>query len=438
MKKVLILAYDFPPYVSVGGLRPFSWYNYLKNFDIEPIVITRQWENKYGNHLDYVAPSSSDKTIIETSELGTIIRTPYKANLANRLLLKYGENKFKIVRKSVSLFFEITQFLSISGPKKELFYAADSYLRNNKIDVIIATGEPFVLFKYGSKLSRKYNIPWIADYRDPWSMNLIHDKKIILKSWYRYLEKKYVSTAYKVTTVSDFFKLKIQTSDKSKIYVIPNGFDPQYVENTRKIPQESNQLSIALIGTTYQYHPVEVFLKILNDFNSSPERNPIQLNLFGVNNSSEIMQLIQLKFPFLIDSTKVFPRMKNEELLKSIATNNIMLLFNYYSIIGTKIYDYIGINRQILFCFSDDPEAKILKKKYFNTEESKVLSNTLQQDLIEQKNAGIIVKDSVHLKKVLGELYHEFEKNRFIKCATENSEEFSRKNQAGKLAKLIK
>ena len=36
MKKVLIFAYDFPPYVSVGGLRPYSWYKYLKEYGIEP------------------------------------------------------------------------------------------------------------------------------------------------------------------------------------------------------------------------------------------------------------------------------------------------------------------------------------------------------------------------------------------------------------------
>ena len=52
MKKVLILAYDFPPYVSVGGMRPYNWYRYLKEFDVEPVVITRQWENKHGNQLD--------------------------------------------------------------------------------------------------------------------------------------------------------------------------------------------------------------------------------------------------------------------------------------------------------------------------------------------------------------------------------------------------
>ena len=42
MKKVLILAYDFPPYVSAGGLRPYNWYLYLKEFGVEPVVITRQ------------------------------------------------------------------------------------------------------------------------------------------------------------------------------------------------------------------------------------------------------------------------------------------------------------------------------------------------------------------------------------------------------------
>ncbi len=34
MKRLLILAYDFPPYVSVGGLRPYAWYKYLKEFGV--------------------------------------------------------------------------------------------------------------------------------------------------------------------------------------------------------------------------------------------------------------------------------------------------------------------------------------------------------------------------------------------------------------------
>lgn len=75
MKKVLILAYDFPPYVSVGGLRPYNWYKYMKEFDLEAIVIPRQWSNDF--ELDYIAPGKEKKTILDSSENGVIFKTPY-------------------------------------------------------------------------------------------------------------------------------------------------------------------------------------------------------------------------------------------------------------------------------------------------------------------------------------------------------------------------
>jgi len=117
MKKLLILAYDFPPYVSVGGLRPYAWYKYLHEFDVFPVVVTRQWGNKYGNNLDYIAPSETNSTIIENSEKRIIIRTPYKPNLANRLMLKYGKNKYKFLRKLISAYYEFFQWFFFIGPK---------------------------------------------------------------------------------------------------------------------------------------------------------------------------------------------------------------------------------------------------------------------------------------------------------------------------------
>ena len=75
---------------------PSSWCKYMKEFDIYRIIITRQWENKYRNNKDYIQKSESDKTIVQKTNFGTIISSPYKPNFANRLLLKYGEKKYKI------------------------------------------------------------------------------------------------------------------------------------------------------------------------------------------------------------------------------------------------------------------------------------------------------------------------------------------------------
>ena len=437
MKKLLILAYDFPPYVSVGGLRPYAWYKYLHEYDIFPIVVTRQWENKYGNKLDYIAPSETKSTIIENSEKGIIIRTPYKPNLANRLMLKYGENKYKFIRKLISAYYEFMQWFFIIGPKSELYFAANEYLKINKIDTIIATGDPFILFKYASKLSEKHNIPWIADYRDPWTKNKNNNKK--LKIWNSFFEKKTLKNVDLIITTCEFFKIKISELIKNKkFFIITNGYDFEAIESIKNEKQQSKKLQIALVGTVYKCHPIQSFISVLSNFIKENPSAKIQLNFYGINIASELNEMISNNFPDFKQFISFFPKISNDLLLKELTKNNLMLLFNYYSNIGTKIYDYLAINRNILLCYANDKEALLLKEKYYNIEEVEGVSNHLQEDLIKETNSGYIVQNENHLSILLKQLYKEFEETGEIKCNTKNIEKYSRKYQTEKLAEIIK
>lgn len=437
MKRLLILAYDFPPYVSVGGLRPFAWYKYLKEFGVEPVVVTRQWGNVYGNELDYIAPGSSRETIVEETECGTIIRTPYKPNLANRLMLKYGKNRFALVRKAVTAFYEFAQYLFFVGPKSCVYRGAKNYLRNNKVDAIIATGEPFVLFKYASALSRKHNIPWIADYRDPWIQN--KNRSQFMERWSASLERDYLHNATSVITVSDFFKFQICQNVASKpFHIIPNGFNPDAISAVSGISQESDCLRFSFVGTIYKWHPLESVLRGFSLFADTSENRPFELNFYGVNNADEITLLVSDKFQNLAGKVNVFPRMENSLLMQKLAKHNIMLLFNDYSIIGTKIYDYLGLRRKILFCYSDDDDARRLKEKYYPTDEIVGLSTHLQEDLINQTHSGVVVKDQEHLLKVLADLSDEFSRTRNIACDTVGEENYSRKAGAKMLAEIVR
>lgn len=435
--KVLILAYDFPPYVSVGGLRPFNWFRYLQEFGVEPVVITRQWNNSHGNHLDYISRGSSNQSIIEKSEFGTIIKTPYKPNLANRLMLKYGEDKYRFLRKSISAFYEFAQFVWITGPKARLFKEAKSHLKRNKVDVIIATGDPFVLFYYASKLSNEFNIPWIADYRDPWSHNQEYSQRKFLKKWNAHFEKKLVSSASHITTVSSFVYSKIDSLIPNKPFsILPNGYDPSIIDLIQEIPQNSKNLTIAFVGTIYNWHPLKSFLRTVNDF--ILQNKVIYIKFYGINIPNELNLLIEREFPELKTFVSITPKIPNEELLKKIAEDNVMLLFNYYSYMGTKIFDYLGIRRKMILCYSNDPEANELKSKYYSIDESMANSTQLQADLIMDTNSGIIVENSNHLLQVLQELYDEFEVNKSIACNSIGVENYSRKIQVELLANLVK
>lgn len=439
MKKLLILAYDFPPYVSVGGLRPYNWFKYLKEYGVEPIVVTRQWQNLYGNHLDYVAEGYSKNVVVKKFDYGIKICTPYSQNLSNRLLIKHGENKYRLFRKAVTGFYEFAQFLYPIGPKSEIYSTAREYLKHNKVDAIIATGDPFVLFQYASQLSREFGIPWIADYRDPWSHNQEYAKSKAQRMWNRFFEKRTVKTASYITTVSSFVHHKINKLIPGKPFsILPNGYDPEVIDAVSALPQAKDELNIAFVGTIYNWHPIESFLKVAEQLITQNPGIKVKFNFYGTNVQEELRHWTTKKYPELKEYVYISQRMPNSELLEKLAYNNVMLLFNYYSYMGTKIFDYLGIRRKMILCYSDDPEAKVLKEKYYNIEELASESDQLQADLIRETNSGIIVKDANHLSKVLTDLYHEFQENGKIACESKGVENYSRKIQVERLAEIVK
>ncbi len=438
-KRVLILAYDFPPYVSVGGLRPFNWFKYLNEFEVYPIVVTRQWSNEFGNELDYVAASQKNIAITETSELGTILRTAYKPNLSNRLLLKYGHERFVLLRKSITAIYELFQFFLPIGPKAQLYKEAKRFLSENHVDAILATGDPFILFEYASKLSKEFDIPWLADYRDPWSQNKsnkINNKFSFLN---RFLEKRALKNVQSISTVDQIFKRKIASllTDKT-FHILPNGFDPEVLERVDAIEQNNEILQIAFVGTIYEWHPIRSFLQVLNNYVAQFPSAKIKFNLYGINIPGEINSMISNNFPLLENYVSISSKLPNNLLLEALAKNNVMLLFNYYAYTGTKIYDYIGIRRKIILCYSNDDEAKALKERYYNIESNLVEDERLQEKIILDSKAGIVIENASVLYDELIKLQAEFDENGKIACNSINVENYSRKIQVKKLADIIK
>lgn len=278
MKKVLVLAYDFPPYPSVGGLRPKSWYDYMHHFDVYPIVITRQWENKFGDTRDYISKSNSSEEIIEQGSTGTIIRSPYYPNLANRIYLRYGESRFKLIRQIVSGFYDFFQHFIKIGPKVNLYYSARKFLKKNKVDAIIATGDPFILFNYAHSLSKEFEIPWYADYRDDWIQN--HTKQINYRGVKRILsklekahERRYMKNVSGFTTVSKYLLDQIERRTQiTNNMVIENGADLKfYTKHTN--PFVASDFNIVYTGMLYDLPYLDDFwigyerFLIENDFN---------------------------------------------------------------------------------------------------------------------------------------------------------------------------
>ena len=138
---------------------------------------------------------------------------------------------------------------------------------------------------------------------------------------------------------------------------------------------------------------------------------------------------IQNNFPKLKKHVQFYNRMPNKDLLYKLANDNVLLLFNYYSFMGTKIYDYLGIKRKILFCFTNDKVALDLKNKYYHVDESDSPNLNMQVDLIQETNSGILVSNHEQLKVEFINLCNEFAKHKKIECNSINTQKFSRRLQ---------
>jgi hypothetical protein len=437
MKNLLILAYDFPPYVSVGGLRPYSWYKYLKDFDINPIVITRHWSNDHGNDLDYIAPSKIKEITIENTEFGTIIRAPFNPNYSNILLLKYGAHRFRIIRKIITAFYELTQFLFLTGSKACVYKAAQSYLNNHKVDAIIATGEPFVLFKYASMLSKKSKIPWIADYRDNWSMSADRSKNKFLLLWNKFFEKRILKSATEVTTVSEFVSYQIKKIlPQNKISIIYNGYDSSI--HPKNHIKNDYILNIAFAGSVTKYYKIDDFMVVLNDFIQQHPSQQIRLHLIGLSKKENLKCVIS-KYPIVEKNSVEISKLPNEKYIDYLSSMDALLLFNDYYAIGTKLFDYLLVKKKILFCFEDDLLKSNLKQFYDvdTTDLTTFENNHVQADIIRDTNSGIVVADKAQLYNVLVDFCNEIKEKGKIECHSVKTEQYSRKIQAKKLAEIV-
>ena len=103
------------------------------------------------------------------------------------------------------------------------------YLKDHPVDVIVTTGPPQSVHLIGQRLARKTGLPWIPDFRDPWTkMYYLKHLGMTRCTWKRLyrMEQSVLDDATKVLTVTPIVQEEYQARTKTPVAMITNGFDP--------------------------------------------------------------------------------------------------------------------------------------------------------------------------------------------------------------------
>tara|TARA_B100000614_G_C14536959_1_gene488795 strand:- start:396 stop:1682 length:1287 start_codon:yes stop_codon:yes gene_type:complete len=359
MKRVLIITYYWPPSGGAGVQRWLKFVKYLRSFNWEPIVFTI--ENGEFPVLDY----DLNKEIPDGVEVLKVPAwEPYKMyKLFSGKKKTDGINSgFLSEKKGSSLVESLSKWIrgNLFIPDARKFWIKPAnqflnhYLQNNAIDVIISSGPPHSTHLIGLSLKNKFQIPWLSDFRDPWTnIDFYKDLKLtkIADQKHKKLENDVLVQSDIVLTIGKQLSKELKTLGAKRVEIIENGFDPQdFLDDTNHELDE--KFSIAHIGSFTPSRNHLVLWKALSHLVDEQEefKSKLEIKLIGKVDYS-VLQSIK---DFGLDTyLKKIEYVSHSEVIKHQKTSKLLLLMvnntpNAKGIVTGKVFEYMASKRPIL------------------------------------------------------------------------------------------
>lgn len=378
MKKVLIIAYYWPPAGGPGVQRWLKFVKYLPDFEIEPIVYVPKNATYPIIDQDLVHQVNKNVTVLkqpikEPYKLASVFSKKSTTTISSGIIKAEKKQSFieKILLYVRGNFFIPDARVGWVNPSVDYL---SNYIKTNAVDVIITTGPPHSMHLIGLELQKRFAIKWIADFRDPWTSIGYHKElKLTDKSAQKHkdLERLVLTKADNILTTSYTTKQEFAAITQKPIHVITNGYDIETIEK----PPLDTKFTISHIGSLLSKRNPHILWKALNEILQENEqfKSDFQLQLIG-KVSSEIIDTIK---EFQLDNyLNVLGYVSHTEALKYQRSSQVLLLieidsFETIGIIPGKVFEYMAAERPILSIGPKQSDVeKIIKDtnagKYFN------------------------------------------------------------------------
>lgn len=425
VKKILIITYYWPPSGGAGVQRWLKTSKYLSRIGWEPVVYTPE---------NPEAPAQDNSLLKEITPSTIVLKRkiwePY--SLYNKLTGKKKTNhsNYLSADSKKSIFQKFSEYIRanwfIPDPRK--FWIRPSvnfltkYINKNDISAIITTGPPHSMHLIGLKLKQKTNIPWIADFRDPWTFidffHLLPISKKTLKKHSR-LEERVIKNANACVTVSPSWKKEFEKLYGIDFELIYNGYDVE--DFPPRSPNLDTSFSICHIGSLNEDRNPKFLWETLNQIckENTEFKNDLSIKLIGATNPLTIQQLSELD---LVKNLIKIEYLNHNEVINETCKSQILLLLinntaNVSGIIPGKIYEYLAAQRPIL-CIGN-PKADAAQ-------------------IIDSTQSGVVINfnDKILLRESILKYYQEFKSGK-IECSIKSNTHFTREYQANQFSKLI-
>ncbi|RIV45912.1 glycosyltransferase [Flagellimonas pelagia] len=422
MQRILVIAYYWPPAGGPGVQRWLKFVKYLPEFGYEPLIYVPE------NPSYPITDRNLEKEIPTTVQ---ILKQPIKEPYGWAALLSKKKTKTIssgiIQDKNPSLAERILLWIrgnffipdARKGWVKPSIHFLAKVIADEGIQTIVTTGPPHSLHLIGLGLKRKYDIHWIADFRDPWT-SIGYHKKLRLMSWaakkHESLEKEVLVSADKIIVTSQTTRREFEAITPKPIKVITNGFDEHLA------PKELDQdFTISHLGSLLTGRNPLGLWQAIKELIAENEtfQKALKIKLAGVI-SEEVQKSLQ---SFGLDTfVQQLGYLPHDQVTEIMQSSQVLLLLEIDSeetkgIIPGKLFEYLNAKRPILAIGPKDWEAGSMVKEL---EAGKFLQHS----------------DVSSLKNVLLDWFNQYQEGK-LECHSVGIEQYHRRALTESLAKFI-
>ncbi|MBQ3710711.1 MAG: glycosyltransferase family 4 protein [Bacteroidales bacterium] len=430
MKRVLIITYYWPPSGGSGVQRWLKMSKYLPENGWQPVIYTAE-----GAEYPVEDPSLEKDVCPEAEVIRRPIVEPY--NFYKKFLGIKKEQKVKAGfidetgkqkgwKERLSVWIRGNFFIPDARcwwVKPSVRYLK-SYLKEHPVDAIISTGPPHSMHLIAMKLKAALGLPWIADFRDPWTeIDFYGD--LHLTRWanrkHHRLEHRVLTKADKVVAIGWDMAEGLKRLGADNPTVIPNGYDwdAQTQPTTMPLSKDFTLTHIGIIGANRNEHQL---WQALHELASESEtfRKALKIKLIGQVDQSVVRSIADSNLQEIVE---IIPYMPHDQVLQLQQSSQMLLLFinntpNAKGILTGKLFEYLASGRPIL-CIG--PE---------NGDAARIINETHTGQTVD-------FDDREKMKETIKKYYQQYVETGLPSNKSQEIEKYSRKALAGDFASLL-
>lgn len=368
MKRVLIITYYWVPAGGVAVQRFLKFTKYLREYGWEPVILTVE-NGSYpytDESLQTQVPDGIEvhrtKTF-EPFELYNLLRGQKGKTVPLAVATASNPSLFQ----RLSAYIRANYFLPDArrGWKPYAVKKASDLISKGGIDAIITTGPPHSTHLIGQELKHRYGLPWLADFRDPWT-EIFNNHYLPFTKASIAKDKAYEASVLRdcdiATVIGAGMKSVFPAAYTGKMEVITNGYDEE--DFTPGLAPERDKFRMRYVGNLFSNQNIPALWTAIAELRAShPDfRRDFELEVTGKADAAvtEAIAVAQISdctvFKPFVPHSEAIRRMQTAALLLSVIPD----VANNKLIITGKVFEYIGAGRPVYMVGPSDCDAALI------------------------------------------------------------------------------